>query len=43
MVIGLDIDGTISRAPKFFAFLSQAALKAGHDVVVITWILRSSA
>lgn len=37
MVIGLDIDGTINRHPKFFAFLSQMLLAAGHEVIVITF------
>jgi len=37
MVIGLDIDGTITRHPAFFAFLSRALRQAGHDVVVITF------
>jgi hypothetical protein len=37
LVIGLDIDGTITRHPAFFALLSQAAVAAGHEVVVITF------
>lgn len=37
MVVGLDIDGTITRHPKFFAFLSQSLMQAGHEVVVITF------
>ena len=37
MVIGLDIDGTITRHPKFFALVSQALVQGGHQVVVITF------
>ncbi|TVQ33604.1 MAG: hypothetical protein EA376_01740 [Phycisphaeraceae bacterium] len=37
MVIGLDIDDTITRHPAFFAFLSKALIKAGHKVVIITF------
>lgn len=37
MVIGLDIDGTITRHPNFFAFISQALVQGGHQVVVITF------
>ncbi len=36
MVIGLDIDGTITRNPAFFSILSSALTKAGHTVFVIT-------
>ncbi len=36
MRIGLDIDGTITRAPEFFAFLSKALMDAGHQVAVVT-------
>ena len=37
MVIGLDIDGTITRHPGFFASISQALVNGGHQVVVITF------
>ncbi len=37
MIVGLDIDGTITRHPEFFAFLSRALKRAGHKVVVITF------
>lgn len=37
MVLGLDIDGTITRHPGFFAALSQAFRAAGHRVVIITF------
>ncbi|MEC9374419.1 MAG: HAD family hydrolase [Planctomycetota bacterium] len=37
MVIGFDIDDTITRHPAFFAFLSRALRGAGHRVVVITY------
>ncbi len=36
MRIGLDIDGTITRAPEFFAFLSKVFMDAGHHVAVVT-------
>ncbi|HNO78713.1 MAG TPA: hypothetical protein PKN33_11690 [Phycisphaerae bacterium] len=36
MRIGLDIDGTITRAPEFFAFLSKVLMAAGHHVAVVT-------
>ncbi len=37
MVIGIDIDDTITRHPRFFAFLSQALVAAGHRVAIITF------
>ena len=37
MVIGLDIDDTITRHPEFFALMSQALVAAGHEVVIITF------
>ena len=37
MVIGLDIDDTITRNPEFFSFLSQAAVNAGHKIIIITF------
>ena len=37
MIIGLDIDGTITRHPEFFAFVSQALICAGHEVIVVTF------
>jgi hypothetical protein len=39
MRIGIDIDGTITRSPKFFAILSAALVSAGHHVVVVTYRL----
>jgi len=36
MVVGLDIDDTITRHPVFFAFLSGALVAAGHRVLIIT-------
>jgi hypothetical protein len=36
MVIGLDIDDTITRHPEFFAFLSAAAIATGHRVLILT-------
>ena len=37
MIIGLDIDDTITRHPEFFSFLSQALVEAGHRVIIITF------
>jgi hypothetical protein len=37
MVIGIDIDDTITRHPGFFAFLTEALIAAGHRVVIITF------
>lgn len=37
MVIGLDIDGTITRHRESFAFLSQSATRAGHQIIVMTF------
>ena len=36
MRIALDIDGTITRSPEFFAVLSKALIDAGHTVFVVT-------
>ena len=36
MKIGLDIDGTISRNPEFFAELTRCTYAEGGAVVVIT-------
>jgi hypothetical protein len=37
MNIGLDIDGTITDHPAFFALLSQAFRAAGHRVLIFTY------
>ena len=37
MIVGMDIDDTITRHPKFFALISQALVAAGHQVVLITF------
>jgi len=37
MNIGLDIDGTISESPQFFALLSAVLKAAGHQVHIITY------
>ena len=37
MKIALDIDGTISENPTFFAVLSTAFRAAGHFVLVLTY------
>src|SRR5581483_11571710 len=37
MNVALDIDGTISEHPEFFAVLSAALRKAGHRVLVLTY------
>lgn len=36
MKVGFDLDNTISEAPAFFSFLSQALISAGHEVHIIT-------
>jgi hypothetical protein len=37
MNVALDIDGTISEHPEFFAVISTALRAAGHRVVVLTF------
>ncbi len=37
MVIGMDIDGTITRMPELFACMSKGFVGAGHRVVIITF------
>jgi uncharacterized HAD superfamily protein len=37
MKVALDIDGTISEQPEFFAVLSSALRAAGHQVLVLTY------
>jgi uncharacterized HAD superfamily protein len=37
VTIALDIDGTISEHPEFFALLSAAFRRAGHRVIVLTY------
>ncbi|MBN1436381.1 MAG: hypothetical protein JW936_04845 [Sedimentisphaerales bacterium] len=37
MIVGLDIDDTITRHPEFFSLLSQALISAGHKVIIITF------
>lgn len=37
MVIGLDIDGTITAKPEFFAVLSQGLRREGCRIVIITF------
>ncbi len=37
MRVALDIDGTISEHPAFFAALSVALRAAGHHVLVLTY------
>src|SRR5262245_7783090 len=37
MRVALDIDGTISEHPAFFAFLASAVRGQGHWVVVLTY------
>jgi uncharacterized HAD superfamily protein len=37
MKVALDIDGTISEHPEFFAVLSSALRAAGHQVLVLTY------
>jgi hypothetical protein len=37
MKVALDIDGTISEHPEFFAMLSSALRAAGHRVIILTY------
>ena len=37
MRIALDIDGTISEHPRFFAELSTSFRAAGHEILVLTY------
>ena len=37
MKVALDIDGTISERPEFFALLSTALRAAGHQVVILSY------
>ena len=37
MIVGLDVDQTITRHPEFFALLSRALVEASHQVVIITF------
>ena len=37
MKVALDIDGTISEHPEFFAVLSSSLRAAGHQVLVLTY------
>jgi uncharacterized HAD superfamily protein len=37
MKVALDIDGTISEHPEFFAVLSTALRAAGHFVLILTY------
>ena len=37
MNIGIDIDGTITENPQFFALLSATLKTAGHKVHVVTY------
>jgi hypothetical protein len=37
MKIAIDIDGTISERPEFFAILSTALRAAGHQVLILTY------
>ena len=36
MIIGFDIDGTITRHLDFFSFLTTALIEKGHKVIIIT-------
>jgi hypothetical protein len=36
MKIGIDLDGTISDAPAFFAMFSKICSDAGHEIHIIT-------
>lgn len=36
MIVGFDIDGTITMHTQFFSFLTHALVEGGHEVVIIT-------
>lgn len=36
MIVGMDVDDTISRHPEFFSYLSKALQAGGHSVVIVT-------
>lgn len=37
MIIGLDIDNTITRHPEFFASMTRRLTADGHRIVIITF------
>jgi len=37
MIVGFDIDDTITQHPKFFSLISHALFNAGHKVIIITF------
>jgi hypothetical protein len=37
MIVGVDLDDTISELPEFFSVLTAALVDAGHEVHVITY------
>ena len=37
MNVALDIDGTISEHPEFFAIMSTAIRAAGHRMIILTY------
>jgi hypothetical protein len=37
MIIGLDLDNTISDLPEFFSVVAAALVDAGHEVHIITY------
>lgn len=37
MNVGLDIDGTITENPQFFALLSRVLRAAGHKVHIVSY------
>ncbi|MCB2206245.1 HAD family hydrolase [bacterium] len=36
MIVGLDIDGTITAAPEFFRMLSEAVYREGGKVIIVS-------
>lgn len=41
MKIGFDIHGVIDHNPEFFSILSNKLIKAGHDVYIITGLMKT--
>ena len=37
MIVGLDIDDTITRCPEFFSLLAHALIESNHEVIIITF------
>lgn len=36
MIVQIDIDGTVDRAPEFFGWLTQTLRRDGHTVLIVS-------